>query len=91
MDQGCGREHKRTKMGWKGQQGPGGEDELGGESTESPAPAARAHQRARGPVNLTPRTSERGGEGWLARRGRGGELEGPARSRRGGRAGRGLH
>ena len=38
-----------------------------GGSTGGPAPAARAHQRARGPVSLTYRTSGRGGEGWMVR------------------------
>ena len=46
----------KAKGGLEGLQGPGGEDELVGGSTEGPAPAARAHQRARGPVNVTSMT-----------------------------------
>ena len=76
MDHECGREHTRSKVGWRACKVQEGSTSWEGGSTGGPAPAARAHKRARGPVNLTPRTSERGGKGWMVRRGSGGELEG---------------
>ena len=72
MDHGCGREHTRPKVGWRACKVQEGSTSWEGGSTGGPAPAARAHQRARGPVNVTPMTSERGREGWMVSRSSGG-------------------